>query len=82
VLLNFNPASSTGGTYSGVTFTGLNTGTSGSVAGSVVLNSTLQLSPTVNGDSLRKLLLNGAAYVNIHTTSNPGGEIRGQVAKK
>jgi CHRD domain-containing protein len=26
-------------------------------------------------------LLTGAAYVNVHTTKNPGGEIRGQVRK-
>ncbi len=82
VLLNFNPAVSTGNSFTGVSFTGLNTATSGSVAGSVILNSSLSLTATVNGDSLRKLLLNGAAYVNIHTTSNPGGEIRAQLVKK
>ena len=37
------------------------------------------ISTTVNGDSLKKLLLAGNAYVNIHTVSNPGGEIRGQI---
>jgi len=82
VLLNFNPAASTGNSFTGVTFTGLNTATSGSVAGSVILNSSLPLTTAVNGDSLKKLLLNGAAYVNIHTTTNSGGEIRGQITKK
>jgi hypothetical protein len=31
-------------------------------------------------DSLLVLMRNGNAYVNVHTTANPGGEIRGQVA--
>jgi hypothetical protein len=30
-------------------------------------------------DSLLVLMRNGNAYVNVHTTANPGGEIRGQV---
>jgi hypothetical protein len=33
----------------------------------------------VNGDSLKKLLLAGKTYVNIHTTTNQGGEIRAQL---
>jgi hypothetical protein len=36
---------------------------------------------TVSPDSLRTLLNNGNAYVNIHTTQNGGGEIRGQVRR-
>jgi CHRD domain-containing protein len=32
-------------------------------------------------DSLLVLLRNGNAYVNVHTTANGGGEIRGQVAR-
>jgi CHRD domain-containing protein len=35
----------------------------------------------VSLDSLRTLFNNGKAYVNIHTTANNGGEIRGQVAR-
>ena len=35
----------------------------------------------VSLDSLRTLFNNGKAYVNIHTTANGGGEIRGQVAR-
>jgi hypothetical protein len=76
VLLNFN--------RTGATFTGLNSATQGAVSGSVILNAALTPPPsaTVNGDSLRKLILAGATYVNIHTTSNPGGEIRGQLIRK
>ena len=33
----------------------------------------------VSLDSLRTLFNNGNAYVNVHTTVNPGGEIRDQV---
>ena len=33
----------------------------------------------VSLDSLRTLFNNGNAYVNVHTTANPGGEIRDQV---
>jgi len=35
--------------------------------------------PQVSGDSLRVLLMNGNAYVDVHTAANPDGEIRGQV---
>ncbi len=31
-------------------------------------------------DSLVVLMQNGNAYVNVHTTANPGGDIRGQIA--
>ncbi|HUE95814.1 MAG TPA: CHRD domain-containing protein [Longimicrobiaceae bacterium] len=32
-------------------------------------------------DSVMVLMRNGNAYVNVHTTANPGGEIRGQVVR-
>jgi hypothetical protein len=35
----------------------------------------------VSLDSLRTLFKNGNAYVNVHTSANPGGEIRGQVSR-
>ena len=55
--------------------------TSGTVAeGTIEL--TTDASAGVPGDSLRKLLSNGNAYVNVHTKNFPGGEIRGQVIRK
>src|SRR5205823_581426 len=44
-------------------------GTAGTVSGSVFL-STAQ----------RNAVLSGLTYINFHTTANPGGELRGQVA--
>lgn len=56
-------------------------GTSGTISsGSVDLTKTA--SAGVSGDSLKALLNNGNAYVNVHTKNFPGGEIRGQVMKK
>jgi hypothetical protein len=77
VILNFDPA-----VTPGATFIGFKTATSGSGTGTVTLNSSLQLTTAVNGDSLRKLILAGLVYANIHTATNPGGEIRGQITKK
>jgi hypothetical protein len=34
---------------------------------------------TISLDSLRVLFNNGNAYANVHTTANPGGEIRDQI---
>jgi hypothetical protein len=36
----------------------------------------------VSGDSLRVLLGNGNAYVNVHTAKHPGGEIRAQIVQE
>jgi CHRD domain len=38
-----------------------------------------EVSKGVSGDSLKTLLSNGHAYVNVHTAAHPGGEIRGQI---
>jgi Cu/Zn superoxide dismutase len=42
---------------------------------------TKDVSKGVSGDSLKVLLNNGNAYVNVHTAAHGAGEIRGQVAK-
>jgi glucose/arabinose dehydrogenase len=44
-------------------------GTNGTFSGAVTLTS-----------AQRNMVLNGLAYVNIHTSANPGGEARGQIA--
>jgi hypothetical protein len=56
--------------------------TSGTAHGSAVLTSATQITATINGDSLKKLLFAGMTYANIHTTQNPGGEIRGQIVRQ
>jgi hypothetical protein len=78
VILNFDPAAT--GSAPGAAFT--KGATAGSAAGTITLNSATQITTTVNGDSLRKLLLAGLTYANIHTTSNGGGEVRGQITIK
>jgi hypothetical protein len=77
VILNFDPL-----VTPGATFVGLKTATSGTISGSVLLTSATQFTTTINGDSLRKLLLAGQTYANIHTSTNPAGEIRGQITIK
>jgi hypothetical protein len=56
------------------------------VAKGKLAEGTIDLSKTVSngvsGDSLRVLLDNGNAYVNVHTAAHPGGEIRGQIVKE
>ena len=75
VILNFDPA-----VTPGATFVGLKTATSGSATGTVTLTAATTFTATINGDSLRKLLLAGLTYANIHTVTNGGGEIRGQIS--
>lgn len=50
--------------------------------GTIVLSAATQVTTTMNGDSLKKLLFAGLTYANIHTVNNAGGEIRGQITKQ
>ena len=54
------------------------TGTSGTFTGTFTSTNT----PTISNDSLDVLMRNGNAYVNLHTSLNPGGEIRGQLSQQ
>jgi hypothetical protein len=74
-IINFN-------TLAGATFVGFGTANSGSVSGSVTLSASTQFTAGINGDSAKKLLLAGKTYVNIHTVTNGGGEIRAQLVPK
>ncbi|HCN36749.1 MAG TPA: hypothetical protein DIS94_03435 [Bacteroidetes bacterium] len=47
--------------------------------GNTATGTWLVADPTPFNDSLRRALVNGKIYLNIHTAANPGGEIRGQV---
>jgi hypothetical protein len=66
VVTLFAPSTPTGG-VSG-------TLASGTITAANVSNTTF--------DSLLVKMRSGGAYVNAHTTNNPGGEIRGQIAKQ
>ena len=67
-------------TLSGATFSV--GATAGTGHGEVILTAATAITATINGDSLKKLLYAGKTYVNLHTTSNGSGEIRGQVTKQ
>jgi hypothetical protein len=56
-------------------------GTSGTISEGTI-DLTTDASSGVSGDSLKTLLNNGHAYINVHTKNFPGGEIRGQVMTK
>lgn len=56
--------------------------TSGTAHGAIFLTPDVAITATISGDSLRKLLIAGQTYANIHTSGNPQGEIRGQIIKQ
>ena len=56
-------------------------GTSGKIAEGTI-DLTKDASEGVGGDSLKALISNGKAYVNVHTGNFPNGEVRGQVIGK
>jgi hypothetical protein len=56
--------------------------TSGTFSGTLVLTSATSFTPTINGDSLLKLIKADLTYVNIHSVNFPGGEIRGQIVRQ
>jgi len=59
-----------------VGFTGLSTATSGLLASGTITTTGVA---TISLDSLKTLIRNGRAYVNVHTAANPPGEVRGQI---
>ena len=81
VLLNFNPQNATQG-IPGSSFSGFGTAPSGRAQGTFTLTSALLPGSSTNtGDSLKKWLLAGMTYVNVHTVNNSGGEVRAQLVK-
>ena len=46
------------------------------------LSASSVVTATVSGDSLRKLLDLGLLYVNVHSQTFQGGEIRGQITRQ
>ena len=76
VALNF-------ATFAGAT-TAFTTGnTSGTAAGAVNMSGGTVTGLSITGDSLRKAMDAGMAYVNVHSTpSFGGGEIRGQIHRQ
>ena len=61
-----------------VPFSVTGAGASGTLTGTFSSTNT----PTISNDSLDVLMRTGGAYVNLHTSANPGGEIRGQLSQQ
>ena len=75
VVLNFQ-------TFAGATTAFAPGATSGSAAGTVNMAGGTVTGLTITGDSLRKAMDAGMAYVNVHSSQFTGGEIRGQIHKQ
>jgi hypothetical protein len=60
-----------------VPFVTTNAGASGTLTGTFTSTNDVAIS----NDSLDVLMRTGNAYVNLHTSANPGGEIRGQLSQ-
>jgi len=56
--------------------------TSGGASGVVNMSGGTVTGLSITGDSLRKAMDAGMAYVNVHSTAHTGGEIRGQIVKQ
>jgi hypothetical protein len=59
--------------------TGLTTNTTGLLATGTITATAVS---TISLDSLKAMIRNGRAYINVHTAANPAGEIRGQIVPK
>ena len=78
--IHVGSADVSGGIVSDLTQSGTQTGIV--ISGSINLAAPIvRGTSTITGDSLKVLLNNGNAYVNIHTSTYPGGEIRGNLTK-
>jgi len=75
VVLNF-------ATFAGATTPFANGSTSGTAAGTVNMAGGTVTGLSITGDSLLKAMNAGMAYVNVHSTAFPGGEIRGQIVRQ
>lgn len=55
--------------------------TSGILVAGVATAGSADFSPGFSMDSVKSLMRRGNAYVNVHTTADPGGHIRGQLVR-
>ena len=72
------PAAAGANTVVIVPFATTGAGPSGTLTGTFTGTNTA----TISADSLDVLMRTGNAYVNLHTTDTPGGEIRGQLSQQ
>lgn len=77
--IHVGKASVAGGVLVSVAPAVLPTGTFSGIFNSGTITSTDLASAPVTMASLIALIRNGDAYINLHTTANPGGDIRGQL---